>query len=74
MIKSEVERDLSAGLRRGLELEEVVQKLLAEGYSDFDINNAIRKIKPKQKKAIIKEQPKPEDIMEWSKEIEKAKL
>lgn len=62
MVNPEVLEHLSGGIKRGLELEEVKQQLLSRGYSDYDINHAMKEFSPgeKGKKSKVEEDSKDE--------------
>jgi len=74
MDKSEIGKFITSNLKRGLPIEEIRQNLLAHGFFDYDIKEAISKLNLKEfsEKKEEKVSPKKiESIEGWDKELPK---
>ncbi len=74
MDKSEIGKFITKGLKRGLSIEEVRQQLLAQGFFDYDIKEALSKLNltefssKKEEKNPLK---KVESMEDWDKDLPK---
>lgn len=74
MDKSEIGKFITKGLKRGLSIEEVRQQLLAQGFFDYDIKEALSKLNltefssKKEEKNSLK---KVESMEDWDKDLPK---
>ncbi len=70
IVKENLKKEISASLKRGLDLEEIRQQLLNK-HADYDIDEAINEVKPKEEEPVKKEVKEPveeESIENWDKE------
>lgn len=70
MVNPEIEEYLSAGLRRGIDLEEIRQQLLARGFSDMDINEVVLKLNPEENKEDSEGSTESEEVDDFADNLE----
>jgi len=72
MKKEDIGEYINSGLKRGLGIEEIRQKLLSSGFFDYDIDEAISKLDLKKVSKKDGEDLKPkkvESIEGWDKDL-----
>ncbi|MBS3084426.1 hypothetical protein J4411_00755 [Candidatus Pacearchaeota archaeon] len=71
MNKSDIPKFISAGLKRGLSIEEIKEHLLARGFFDCDISEAVNQLNLKEfTEKEKKPEPKKEETIEgWDKDL-----